>query len=297
MTTRNNTWWRWAMWGTIALLSLGVGCKVKDLTIPAADSIASLKFVMKLVLIPDIVDINSQQTSRSRLRVKFTDWKGNPMAGERVLFSAGSITGVPFTVTAIVTRTVEQSVEVQSCDITGSTCTTVSCNNQPSSGPCGFVTIESSTSTDTAVCTDDQAGVIQGSSLGDIRPRWGVTSGSGIAEATFIPWKLQKVITLVTGNLTPYAVACLAAPETPGVTVDQQIDEQEIDTDGDGTNDALRRTITTTRTTVTVQHPIIGLLISTFDVPIQVEWRNPEFLGQVYDIQILRVQVPQWWHD
>ena len=297
MNIRNNTWWRWAMWGIIALLNLGVGCKVKDMTIPAADSIASLKFVLKLALIPDIVDINTQRTSRSRLRVKFTDWKGNPMAGERILLSAGAISNVPFTVTAIVTRTVQQSVEVQSCDITGSNCVTVSCNNVPSSGPCGFVTLESSTETETAICDGDQAGTIQGSSLGDIQPRWDQTGSSGIAEATFIPWGFQKAVTLIIRDLTPFAVACLAAPEAPGVTVEQDIQDEEIDTDDDGNADSLRRTIVTTRTTVTVQHPIIELLISAFEVPIQAEWRNPEFLGQVSDIQILRVQVPQWWHN
>ncbi len=286
------TIFRWGVFvGLLGVMTWSLtGCDLQKVVIPDPQGIATAQYILRLSLVPDIIDINDFGTSTSNLRAHLTDWNGSNLAGKTVLFEVMDIT-ITFGADASVTTT-ERTLETQKdCALTGMPprCDLTSCSTP-------IVTADKTTTNVQEAVSSSCVGIVNSEIFGRINPRKVKTGANGMAISKFTPFGSFKVRTKLAADLFDDSVECLALQLNITTGTDTTTTIEEVDLDGDSVNDICRVTTNTTTTTASVSN-LITNFPNAFDVPIRASWIEADHPDQVADINNLRLMFPQWNND
>jgi hypothetical protein len=286
------------------LLGTALSCKqVKEVAMPGPDSDATALYVLKILNIqPDDIDMNTEGTASATVFARLTDARGTPLGGQVLFFEVLDVTGVPFRASAQIQETEDRKVERFACNSAGTACVgPIDCGSPLEPPPCGFVRIRESIQQQTKDCVGTEAGILPGAIFGDLRFRYRTTDGDGRAQTEFTSARVKKFMDLASEVLVVPAQRCLGVNPESSTEIRRETEDQDIDPPGAcGPFPApcKVRTITTTVTQRAAISPIsVGLLQSSFLLPIRVRWNDPQYNLQVFDVRPLEVHIPQFWHD
>ena len=286
------TIFRWGVFvGLLGVMTWSLtGCDLKEVVIPGPQGISTAQYILRLSLVPDIIDINDFGTSTSNLRAHLTDWNGSNLAGKTILFEVMDIT-ITFGADAKVSSTVRTVESQQDCSITG---TPPRCDLTSCTAP--IVTADNTNTTVQETTSSNCVGIVNSEIFGRINPRKVKTGANGMATSKFTPFGSFKVKTKLAADLFDDSVECLAIQLNISTGTETTTTIEETDLDGDGINDICRVTTTTTTTTANVSN-LITNFPNEFDVPIRATWIEADHPDQVTDTNNLRLMFPQWNND
>ena len=260
------------------------GCEVNSVEFPDLTGISTARYILRLEIVPDSIDINDVGTATAKLRAILRDWTGASLVNKTIFFEVQDF-AVAFSGQVDVVTTTTETETIYNCDldcVTG--CTQVAVN------PLG-----TSVQTQSNVAVSCE-GVLNGEVFGRISPRYVKTDASGLAVSSFLPFGSFKVRQSIQSDLSDEVLDCTATQLniSTGTEVDRA--EETIDTDADSVDDTCQVTETVTETTVTVTIIAFGLP-NGFQLPIRATWIETDYPGQVADQNILEVHFPQWNND
>ena len=267
--------------GLIILLGmLTNGCKVKKLTIDDPSGISTAKWILRLEIVPEVVDINTDGTGRAKLRAHLTDWAGSNLAGKTIYFEPVT-TVITFDATGELSTLTRKSDTTLRCNLDCATNCTVVKSTSESSG-----TLQ-------AVHAAECQGYVDLTSLGRIIYRYVKTDTAGMAITNFFAYPEYKARQKLASALSAYALDCTLSTVNIQTGSKTSIEYTEVDTDGDGTNDACEIVETTEVTEATLNS--YSLLYSTsLQLPIRASWIETNNTEEAYDINYIKLVFPPW---
>lgn len=263
------------------------GCKTHVLSIPDPQGIATAQYILRLEIVPDSIDINNFGTATADLRAHLTDWNGSNLAGKTIFFEVIDFQ-IGFSASSTLTTTTREKETQQDCNLSGTSCTST----------CGPV-VTTKNNTDTNITTTQSLGctaILNAEILGRINTRYVKTGTDGMAITTYFPFPSHKVNEKIQDDLEDDVMLCAAVSLNLTLGTSTEVKTEQVDIDGDGTNDVCRTTITTKTTDAKVENVAYDLP-NFFFVPIMATWTETSYPEQVSDTNPLKLGFYQWNND